>query len=230
VTTTDPTAATAELLAAVTELGDALRAALAASVSTTVAPEVLRAATADVRRAAGLLAAGERPRGELSPLDDMSHGVRVFGPVVGPGNGLALPLVIERDGDGVIARAHFGQAYEGPPTYLHGGVSALVMDQVLGQAAVVAGRWGMTVELRLRYRRPVALHTPLLLTGVVTHTDGRRTTAVGGIAAADAPDLLLVEATGLFVTPSADASAQYFAGVRTAAGTAADGRLGVTPS
>jgi acyl-coenzyme A thioesterase PaaI-like protein len=218
-----------ELLEAVTELGEALRRALAASVSTAASPAELRQAARDVRRATELLTATPRPRSHLSPLDDMSRGIRVFNPVVGVGSGIAVPLAYERDGDGVLVRTELGQAYEGPPTYLHGGVAALLMDQVLGYGAIVAGRWGMTVDLRLRYRRPVPLHTPLRLTARVSETSGRRTTVLGGIAADDAPDTPLVEATGIFVSPSAEVADQYFGAVRNGAGEPVDGRLGTGP-
>jgi acyl-coenzyme A thioesterase PaaI-like protein len=167
-----------------------------------------------------------RERSDLPAVDDMSRGIRVFNPVVGVGNGLAVPLRYAPDGDGVLARAVLGQVYEGPPTFLHGGIAALLMDQVLGYAAIVADRWGMTVDLQLRYRRPAPLHTPLRLTGRVSGIDGRRTTAVGAIAAEEAPDVALVEATATFVSPSPEATARYFAAVRTADGAPADGRLG----
>jgi acyl-coenzyme A thioesterase PaaI-like protein len=227
-TVPDPTGPTAtdDLLDAVTELGEALRGALASSVSTAASPAALRQAARDVRRAGELLAATPRPRSQLSPLDDMSRGIRVFNPVVGIGSGIAIPLRYEREGEGVLSRTELGQAFEGPPTFLHGGVAALLMDQVLGYGAIVAGRWGMTVDLQLRYRRPVPLHTPLRLTGRVSDTSGRRTTVLGGIATEDAPDTLLVEATGIFVSPSATVSDQYFGTVRNAAGEPVDGRLG----
>ena len=36
------------------------------------------------------------------------------------------------DGGGVVAEVTLGLAYEGPPGYVHGGMSALLMDQLLG--------------------------------------------------------------------------------------------------
>ncbi len=84
----------------------------------------------------------------------------------------------------------------------------------------------MTVDLDLRYRRPVPLHTPLRLTGRVAGLDGRRTTVVGTIAIDAVPDAALVEATAIFVSPSPEVAARYFAGVRTSDGGQASGRLG----
>lgn len=218
---TDP-----DLLDATADLGAALRAALSAAVSTAVPAALRREAAADIRRATARLSAEQRPAWELSPLDDMDRGVRVFNPVLGPGNGVAVPLRFEQDGDGVLARTTLGQVYEGPPTFVHGGVSALLMDQVLGHGAIVAGRWGMTAELTLRYRRPVPLHTPLRLTSRMSEASGRRTTVLGAIATEEDPDVPLVEATGIFVTPKVETSTAYFGSVRTAAGGSTNGHLG----
>jgi acyl-coenzyme A thioesterase PaaI-like protein len=218
---TDP-----DLFDATAELGAALRSALSAAVSTAVPAALLREAAAGIRRATDHLVSRQRPAWELSPLDDMDAGVRVFNPVLGPGNGLAVPLRFEQDGDTVVARTSLGRVYEGPPTFVHGGVTALLMDQVLGHGAIVAGRWGMTVQLDLRYRRPVPLHTPLRLTSRVSEAAGRRTTVTGTVTTEEDPDVPLVEATGVFVTPSLSTSSNYFGRVRTAAGGPTNGHLG----
>lgn len=78
----------------------------------------------------------------------------------------------------------------------------------------------------MRYRLPVPLDTPLRLTGRMTESGGRRTTVVGTIATEDDPERSLVEATGVFVSPSEATSGTYFGAVRTASGRQADGRLG----
>ena len=76
--------------------------------------------------------------------------------MTGVGSALAPPLVVRRDGDGVVGEATLGLAYEGPPGFVHGGMSALLMDQLLGSAAAAAGLWGMTAHLELDYRGPAA--------------------------------------------------------------------------
>ncbi|GAA0220867.1 PaaI family thioesterase [Cryptosporangium japonicum] len=207
-------------------MGDALRAALTAAATAVASPAELRKAAAAIRDAIEPLTEEVRSPATLSPLDDMGRGIRMFNPVVGPGNGFALPLRFEPDGDGVLARATLGPVHEGPPTFVHGGVSALLMDQILGQGAIVTGRWGMTAELTLRYRRPVPLHTPLLLTSRMAGAAGRRTTVTGAITTEAEPEVVLVEAMGLFVSPSEAKTASYFGTVRTASGGETDGRLG----
>lgn len=46
-----------------------------------------------------------------------------------------------------------GATYEGPPGFVHGGVCALILDQVMGEAAAAAGYPGMTAGLTLRFHR-----------------------------------------------------------------------------
>src|SRR3569833_685026 len=97
-------------------------------------------------------------------------------------------------------------------------MSALLMDQLLGAAAIAAGLWGMTARLELDYRRPVPLETPLLLRAGVAEGAGRKVVVTGMIALAQAPGQALVEARGVFVTPRPERSAEYFGASTDAAG------------
>src|SRR4051794_2799317 len=128
------------------------------------------------------------------------------------------PLEIRQEDGGVVAEGTLGAAYEGPPGFLHGGMSGLLMDQLLGAAAISAGLWGMTVRLELDYRGPVPLRTPLVLRARVIEDAGRKTVTTGTIALAEAPDRVLVEARGIFVAPRADRLAAYFGEVTDASG------------
>jgi acyl-coenzyme A thioesterase PaaI-like protein len=208
----------AELLAAVTELGSALRELVEASVATTVDAADLRTVAADARAATARLSARRRTRDQLPALDDPVQFRRVFNPVSGVGSALAPPLTFRRADGGVVAEATLGLPYEGPPSYVHGGISALLMDQLLGSAAIAAGLWGMTVHLALDYRRPVPLETPLLLRAAVTENAGRKVVVTGTIALAEAPEQTLVEARGVFVTPRPERSAEYFGAITDASG------------
>lgn len=208
----------ADLMAAVTELGTALRDLVDASVRTTVPADELRAAAADARAVTTRLAAARRPVTQLPVLDDPLVFRRVYNPVSGVGSALAPPVTIRRVEGGVVAEATLGPAYEGPPGYVHGGMSSLLLDQLLGTTVLAAGLWGMTAQLELDYHRPVPLGTPLVLRAQVTEHRGRRTTATGSIALAGDPDRPLVEARGLWVTPRADLVADYFGAITNASG------------
>jgi acyl-coenzyme A thioesterase PaaI-like protein len=212
------TAFDAELMAATTELAGALRELIEVSVTTTVAPDEVRAAAGLVRSATQRLAASRRPASQLPALDDPATGRRVYSPVTGVGNGIAPPLLLRREDDGVVGEATLGVAYEGPPSYVHGGMSALLMDQVLGSAAAAAGVWGMTAHLELDYRGPLPVGERLLLRGRVAENDGRKSRIVGSIALAAAPEKVLVEAWGLFVMPRKEKLEAYFGAITDASG------------
>ena len=205
---------------AITELGDALRV-LVENATTTEAPAGdLHRAAAEIREVAALL--GVRARGAALPsADDLLGGVRMYNPVTGPGSALAPPLHIEEMAGVAIGRCTLGRAFEGPPRYAHGGVSALLMDQMLGQAAVASGHPGMTVRLDTTYRAPVPLLTPLRLTARVDDVDGRRVTVSGSITTAADPGTILVSAVGTFVALRAEQARRLFGPVLDTDGTRA---------
>jgi acyl-coenzyme A thioesterase PaaI-like protein len=130
-----------------------------------------------------------------------THGVvRAHGnAVVGLRNPVAVPLDVQRDASGRAGAAfHLGALYEGPPGMVHGGVAALVLDQLLGEAAAAGGSPGMTGRLTLTYRRP----TPLgdcSAEAWVEQVDGIKTTVRGVLRPADGETS--VEAEGLFILP-----------------------------
>jgi acyl-coenzyme A thioesterase PaaI-like protein len=122
--------------------------------------------------------------------------------VTGSANPYALPLVSQVTQDRTIrAELSFRQIHEGPPDWVHGGVSAMILDHVLGQAAAVAGGAGMTGTLTLRYVRPVPYGEPLVASAEYVRSEGRKSWVAGRIALPDGTPL--VEATGLFITPRA---------------------------
>jgi acyl-coenzyme A thioesterase PaaI-like protein len=119
--------------------------------------------------------------------------------VVGHRNPFAPPLKVERTKDGTAYAAfHLGAAYEGPPNLVHGGVSALILDQMLGEAAAAGGAPGMTGRLNLTYRRPTPLGD-LSAKAWIHEVDGHKTTVRGHILGPDGEPT--VEAEGLFILP-----------------------------
>jgi hypothetical protein len=219
VTTNDSgTIPAGEPLAAADDLAAALRELIEVSVTTTVGAGEVRGAAETVREITERLAVARRSKEQLSPLDDLVPGRRVFNMVSGSGSALAPPLVMRREEGGLVGETTLGVAYEGPPSYVHGGMSALLMDQVLGDTAGVSGLWGMTVHLELDYRGPLPIGERLVLRGRVAESEGRKSLIVGTIALAAAPDDALVEARGLFVTPRPEKLEAYFGSITDAAG------------
>ncbi len=119
--------------------------------------------------------------------------------VVGLRNPIAPPLRVERSPDGrAWASFHLDALYEGPPGLVHGGVSALLLDQLCGEAAAAGGAPGMTGRLTLHYRRPTPLGD-LSAEAWLDGTDGVKSTVRGHLR--DAAGNPTVEAEGLFILP-----------------------------
>ncbi|KHD76500.1 thioesterase [Actinoplanes utahensis] len=195
---------------AIGELGDALRLLVENATATEAPTEELLRAAERIRQAAAPLGERVRTRFDSATADDLIAGVRLYNPVTGAGSALAPPVEIHREGTVAIGTCTLGLAFEGPPSYAHGGVSAMLLDQMLGYAVTHSGNPGMTGRLETTYRRPVPLHTPLRLTGEVVGVENRRVTATGTIACADEPGRVLVEATGLFIALRAEQAQRLF--------------------
>lgn len=125
------------------------------------------------------------------------EGITRHDPITGPENAVAPPLRLEGNEDGSVEGAvTLGIAYQGPPGFVHGGISAMLLDHTLGVANGWAGRSGMTAELTLRYHRPTPLFEPLVVMAKQVSRDGRKIRATGSISAGGT---VCVSAEGLFV-------------------------------
>jgi acyl-coenzyme A thioesterase PaaI-like protein len=204
-----------ERVAGIWELGDAARDLAEAICLTEVPADELRTAAAELRAVRERLQKVVRTPSELAAVDDIETSTRTYNPVIGHGSVLAPPADFTRTADGgVTAVVTLRQQYEGPAFHVHGGVSALLLDQVFGRTVIENGRWGMTATLDVRYLRATPLYTPLRLTGRVTAVDGRKTWLEGAIAPDADPGRPLVTATSLVITPSEARQQAYFGAVR----------------
>lgn len=126
------------------------------------------------------------------------EGVTRHDPVTGPENAMAPPLTLYGRPDGwVSGTVTLGLLQQGPPGFVHGGVSALLLDHTLGVANHWGGASGMTARLTLNYRQTAPLHEPLEVRGRQTGVDGRKIFTEGEIVTADGTPC--VQADGLFV-------------------------------
>jgi acyl-coenzyme A thioesterase PaaI-like protein len=197
---------------AVADLGTALRELVDAAVRTEVPVEELAAAAGAARRLAERLRVDSRGLHDIARVDDPETGERWYSPVYGPGNPVAPPMVATHSPDGrAVGRVTLGKPHEGPPGLVHGGVVATLLDHVLARAVRAAGRGGLTATLTVTYRRPVPIGVPLLVTGQIAASEGRRTTAVGRLVADGQPERVLAEAEGLFVALRPERAAAVFA-------------------
>lgn len=180
-------------------LAEAVRSLADASLRSTIALEEV----AEIREAVdGLTERLRREQIEGSFGVSFTPGGTVRGhgnAVVGLRNPIAVPLRIEKHPDGrATAEFHLGALYEGPPGCVHGGVLALLLDQVLGECAAASGSPGMTGTLTLRYLRP----TPLgdcSIEAWVDRVEGVKTFVRGEFRRADGKPSVEVE--GIFILP-----------------------------
>ncbi len=138
---------------------------------------------------------GRRPRAQPDPVGD-AQDFFPSSPVIGYANPVAPPVVVEAVNGGLLGSAWFDYQYEGPPTCVHGGVIAMVFDEILGAANILAGKPGMTGTLTIRYRRPTPLRTPLRLEARYVSREGRKILTSGAIYHGD---VLTAEAEGIFI-------------------------------
>lgn len=108
------------------------------------------------------------------------------------------------DSEGVAGHCTLGIAHESPPGYGHGGMSAMLLDELMGWACSAAGSPAMTVALRVHYHRPVPPETPLPVFARVTGTEDRKIFVAGSVSAEDDLSVAIVTADGVFVAPAPD--------------------------
>ena len=120
-------------------------------------------------------------------------------PVTGFRNAIAPPLIMCEEPEGLWwSEFELGDAYQGPPGWVHGGVLALVLDQILGEAASEGlSKPLFTGTITLRYLRGTPLG-PLRAESAIERTDGIKTFVSGHMSDAEGKT---VEAEGIFIKP-----------------------------
>jgi uncharacterized protein (TIGR00369 family) len=69
----------------------------------------------------------------------------------------------ETDEKEVVVYFTPGDEYQGYPGRLHGGVAASVLDEAIGRASFLISPsiWGVTTDLKVKYRKPLPLNVEL---------------------------------------------------------------------
>jgi acyl-coenzyme A thioesterase PaaI-like protein len=75
----------------------------------------------------------------------------------------------------VVAMFHPIEEHQSYPGRMHGGISSAILDETIGRAMLARDEniWGVTVELNLKYKKPVPLNEELKVVGRITK-DSRR--------------------------------------------------------
>jgi len=88
-------------------------------------------------------------------------------------------------------------AQQGPPGYAHGGLSAAVLDEVMGAAVWQAGYTAAAAKIEVNYRKPVPLDQTISTKGYITRRSGRKLYARGEICLPDGT--VAVTGRGLYI-------------------------------
>lgn len=121
-------------------------------------------------------------------------------PAVGLRNAIAPPMNIVHESDGTCwAEFELGLPYEGPPGLVHGGICALVLDHMLGEAAsdgLTKPRFTGTITLKYLRGTPLG---PVRAEAFVERSEGFKTYARGYLSDAAGHT---VEADAVFIMPA----------------------------
>jgi acyl-coenzyme A thioesterase PaaI-like protein len=105
-----------------------------------------------------------------------------FSPVVGTLNPQSPPIEMTFDGERIRGRAVVDARFGGPPHTVHGGIVALIFDELLGNTNYCLGMGAMTGTLSIRYQRPTPLDRELELAGWLERVEGRKIFTRGTIS------------------------------------------------
>lgn len=179
-------------------LAEAVRGLIDATIWTQADDDVVEDARAAIEAVTQSLGEKTRPTG-MSYVTD-GHPVPLANAAIGLCNPIAPPMVVHHEDDGRCwSEFVLGSAYEGPPTLVHGGVSALVLDHILGEAASEGmTRPRFTGTITVKYLRGTPLG-PLRAEAFLDRTEGVKTYAPGFISDAEG---ITVEAEGVFIQPA----------------------------
>lgn len=181
-------------------LTQSLRRLIDASIRTGVDEETIRDARAAIDAVSDKL---EESRFETtSTLRHAGTGrpLAWANPAVGLRNAIAPPMNVQHEPDGTCwAEFDLGLPYEGPPGLVHGGICALLLDHLLGEAAsdgLTTPKFTGTITLKYLRGTPLG---PVRAEAFVERIEGYKTYARGYLSDAEGHT---VEADGVFIQPA----------------------------
>ncbi|MGY4708928.1 PaaI family thioesterase [Mycolicibacterium sp. CBM1] len=179
-------------------LAEAVRRLVDASVHTGADADVMERARQLVDEVTEMLASTPTDRPRILRHADTGLPVVWRNPAVGQHNPIAPPMNVRHENGRFFSEFTLGPVYEGPPGLVHGGVCALLLDQLLGEAATDRLSMPMfTGTITLKYLRGTPLG-PLRAEAWVERTEAYKTYARGILADTQGAT---VEAEGVFIMP-----------------------------
>jgi uncharacterized protein (TIGR00369 family) len=117
----------------------------------------------------------------------------------GGGNARGMNLVFDADESSqrIIGQFRLGPEYQGATGFIHGGIIATVLDEVMSKVSRFSNVRAVTAELTVEYLRPVRVDEDLRVEGYSTGRNGRELYHEGEIR--NAAGTLLARGRGRFV-------------------------------
>lgn len=170
--------------------------------------ELLEALTAQVEAATAMISTGpDRLHGffqpgrpdlaDRRPTPDTGEPLAALPDCVisGMANPMGVAATFFQEGEEAICRVELGHAFEGAPDRAHGGIVSAIFDHTMGLAT--AGTPAFTGWIKINYRAPTPLRTPLEIRARVTSRAGRK---ISVTAEMTVDGVRIVEGEGLFIT------------------------------
>ena len=110
-----------------------------------------------------------------------------------------MKLIFEMDESSqrVVGRFRLGPEYQGATGFIHGGIIATLLDEVMSKVSRFSNVRAVTAELTVEYLLPVRVDEELRVEGFATRREGRQLYHEGEIR--DATGNLLARGRGRFV-------------------------------
>ncbi|GKZ27589.1 hypothetical protein AbraIFM66951_005983 [Aspergillus brasiliensis] len=125
------------------------------------------------------------------------------GTLAGPDALSSRPYVFADNTSGsLLAFYHLGPRLSGHKGIVHGGLTAVILDECMGRACfpLLDGKIAVTAKLELEYKSPIPVDSLVYILAETTSQQGRKATVEATVRdAEDGRDL--VKAKGLFVEP-----------------------------
>jgi len=101
----------------------------------------------------------------------------------GGGNDFGMKLTFELDAETARASGRFvlGPRYGGGAGFAHGGVIAVLLDEVMGKISKLKEERAVTAELNIEYRKPVPVDAEIVVSGWQEEEKARNRFRVGEI-------------------------------------------------
>ena len=94
----------------------------------------------------------------------------------------------ELDNKEILAVFKPREEHQSYPGRLHGGIISTILDEAIGRAIMMHSDsevWGVTVDLQVRFKKPVPLHEELRVIGRITKNSSRFFEGTGELLLAD---------------------------------------------